>query len=203
MQGLEDKDSLRYHILESVKKFKTSWIELGQALYTVHRDKLYKDWGYQDFQAYTAKEIGIKKQTAIKLLRSYYFLEQEEPGYLKEDYLQAAGPEILPSYESIDILRLAKNKKSLDSHDYFNLKKAVFQNGQDPKETRKDLAVLIRQRQELDPEELRRKRKISTVKRFLSTLKSLKKELETLKLVSQPILKEAADLIRQLEAEIA
>ena len=58
-----DRDSLRYHILENAKMFKTSWIELGQALYSVWKNKMYRDWGYMTFDAYTSKEIGIKKQT--------------------------------------------------------------------------------------------------------------------------------------------
>ena len=80
-----DKESIRYRILNSAKNFKTSWIDLGQSLYSVWKDKLYKEWGYMTFEAYTAKEIGIKKPTAIKLLKSYYFLEREEPAYLRKD----------------------------------------------------------------------------------------------------------------------
>ena len=73
MKGL-DENSLRYHILESAKSFKTSWVELGRSLYSVWKDKLYKEWGYSTMDAYTGKEIGIRKQTAMKLLKSYYFL---------------------------------------------------------------------------------------------------------------------------------
>ena len=202
MQGLE-KDSLRYRILESAKNFKTSWIELGQALYTVCKDKLYKEWGYQTFEAYAGRETGIRKQTAMKLLRSYYFLEKEEPAYLAQDYLQNAPAASLPGYESINLLRQAKNKKALDSQDYFNLKKAIFEKGKDAQDARKDLSLLIRQRQELEPQEAQRKRKIATVKRFLAILKSLKSEMEVLKLVPQSLIREAANLIGELEAEIS
>ena len=85
LRNIEDKmasleeGSLRYHVLESAKNFKSSWIELGRSLYSVYKDKLYKAWGFNTFDAYTLKEIGIKKPTAMKLLRSYYFLEKEEP----------------------------------------------------------------------------------------------------------------------------
>ncbi|MFH1381247.1 MAG: hypothetical protein ABIH57_03655, partial [Candidatus Omnitrophota bacterium] len=65
-----DGDSVRYLVLNSAKAFKKSWITLGQALYTVWKDKLYKNWGYNTFEAYTTKETGIRKQTALKLLRS-------------------------------------------------------------------------------------------------------------------------------------
>ncbi len=198
-----DENSLRYQILESAKNFKTSWIDLGRALYSVWKDKLYKEWGYSTFDAYTIREIGIRKQTSMKLLRSYYFLEQEEPGYLKEDYVQSSEAASLPSYESIDVLRLAKNKKLLDEADYDNFKKAIFEKGKDAREVKKDLTAIIRQREELEPEEARERKRISTVKRFLSTLKSLKEEITVSKLVSASIIKEVSKLIDKLESEIS
>jgi hypothetical protein len=209
LKSIEEKmedlkpDSLRYHILESARAFKTSWIELGRALYSAWKDKLYKEWGYASFDIYTAREIGIRKQTAMKLLRSYYFLEREEPEYLKKDYAESREAAIVPGYESIDVLRLAKNKKGLDSQDYAHLKKEIFEKGRDVREVRKDLVSLLRQRQELEPEEAYQKRRLVTVKRFLSTLKSLKKEIEVSKLLPAPLIKEVAALISRLESELA
>lgn len=201
MEGM-DRDSLRYHVLENAKHFKTSWVELGRSLYSVWKDRLYKGWGYSAFDSYASREIGIRKQTAMKLLRSYYFLEKEEPAYLREGYADSVEAAKVPGYESIDLLRLAKNKKALDDEDYAGLKKEVFEKGRDFREVRKDLTTLIRQRQELEPEEAWQKRKLATVKRFLSALKSLKKELEVSKLLPFPIIKDAAELIQKLEAEI-
>ncbi len=198
-----DETSLRYHILQSAKDFKTSWIELGRSLYSVWRDKLYKEWGYTTMDAYTTREIGIRKPTAMKLLRSYYFLEKEEPLYLQENYAASAKAALVPSYESIDVLRLAKNKKALDSHEYAGLKKEIFEQGRDAREVKKELTNLIKQKEELDPEEARKKRKVAVVKRFLTTLKALKAELEMSKLVSSSVIKETASLINKLEAEIS
>lgn len=198
-----DVNSLRYKILSSAKSFKTSWIELGQALYSVFKDKLYKDWGFSSFDAYTSREIGIRKQTAMKLLKSYYFLEKEEPAYLQGYTEDSANIASLPSYETIDVLRLAKNKKTLDNTDYARLKSEIFEKGKDSREVRKDLTALIRQREELEPEEARRRRKIATLRRFLGTLKSLKEEIEISKLLPTSLIKEAASLIDKLEAEIA
>ena len=118
-----DVNSLRYHILESAKNFKCSWIELGRSLYSVWKDKMYKEWGYVNFDVYVSREIGIRKQTAMKLLKSYYFLEKEEPQYLKNEYAALAEPAQLPSYESVNILRQAKNNKGLDEDDYRRLKR--------------------------------------------------------------------------------
>jgi hypothetical protein len=201
MEGM-DKNSLRYQILESAKNFKTSWIELGRALYSVWKDKLYKDWGYNDFDTYTSREIGIRKQTALKLLRSYYFLEKEEPHYLKTDYTESVQASQLPNYESIDVLRLAKNKKSLDEGDYDNLKKLVFEKGKDAREVKKDLVSLIRQRQELEPQEARQERKAAQVKRLVSALKTLKNEIEISKTLPHSLIKDLNNLINKLELEI-
>lgn len=209
MENLEEKmkdldtNSLRYHVLESAKKFKTSWVDLARSLYSVYKDKLYKDWGFSTIEAYTAREIGIRKQTAMKLMRSYYFLEKEEPECLLEEDAQSQGALSVPSYESVDVLRLAKNKKGLDSADYEHLKKEVFEKGKDHREVKKDLTAMIRQREELAPEEAYQKRRLTTIRRFLGTLKAIKEEAEVNKLLSAALIKEAASLIKKLELEIS
>lgn len=204
-QKMEDLDvsSIRYHVLEAARNFKTSWIALGRALYTVWKDKLYKDWGYTTLDAYTIREIGIRKQTAMKLLRSYYFLEKEEPGYLKKELAESGEVALVPAYEAIDLLRKAKGNKAIDSHDYMNLKNKIFEKGKEVSEVRKDLTSLIRQREELVPEEVYEKKKLTTVKRFLSVLKSLKQEIEIYKLLPSPIIKEISALVAKLESEIS
>ena len=194
-------DSVREHTLQCAKNFKTSWVDLGRALYSVWKDKLFKEWGYATFDGYTSKEINIRKLTALKLLRSYYFLEKEEPQYLKEDYQESADAAKVPSFESIDALRLAKNKK-LDSFDYNNLKKDVFSKGKDVRDIKKDLTALIRQREELTPEEAWEKKRGAQLKRLLSTLKSLKREIEAEKILPMSMLKEITHLIDKLEVEL-
>ncbi|MFA6384892.1 MAG: hypothetical protein WCY10_05950 [Candidatus Omnitrophota bacterium] len=193
---------VRQHVLQTAKDFKSSWIELGRALYSVHRDKLYKEWGFATFEAYTSKEIGIRNQTAMKLLRSYSFLEKEEPGYLKEESDGAADPAAMPSYESVNALRLAKNNKNIDNDDYENLKKGVFQEGKDALEVKKDLTCLIRERKELEPEEARAEKRAVVIRRFLSTLKSLKMELETTKMLPASLTKDVDALIKRVQEEM-
>ncbi|MEI6831406.1 MAG: hypothetical protein WCK61_01720 [Candidatus Omnitrophota bacterium] len=201
MEGL-DRGSLRYHILESAKNFKCSWIELGRSLYSVWKEKMYKEWGYINFDIYVSREIGIRKQTAMKLLKSYYFLEKEEPQYLKADYAQNNLAAQIPSYESVDILRQAKNKKVLDENDYNNLKKEIFEKGRDAVELKKNLGVIIRSRQELEPEEAQEKRKMVTLRRLLGQLRSLKQEVEVLKMLPMPLIKELDALIKKFDLEI-
>ena len=201
MASLEE-GSLRYHVLESARNFKLSWIGLGRSLYSVLKDKLYKEWGFATFEAYTAKEVGIKKITAMKLLRSYYFLEKEEPDYLKGDYGDSVNTAKLPTYEAVDLLRKAKNKKDIDEDDYSKLKKDVFEHGKDTQEVRKGLTALIRQRQELAPEEAQEKRRLVTLKRLLGSLRSLKQEAEMSHLLPALLIREVGELIKKIEAEL-
>lgn len=199
--GSVEPDSIRHQVLRCAKNFKTSWIELGQALYAVWKDKQYKQWGYLTFDAYTAKEIGIKKQTAMKLLKSYYFLEKEEPDVLAKEQVEATSPAAIPSYEAVNLLRLAKENDAIDRTEYNRIKKDAFEGGKEPREIKKDLTALIRQREELDPDEAREKKRSAAIRRFLGTLKALKNELETAKLVSSGVLKEVQTLIKKIEME--
>jgi len=201
MTGL-DTESLRFQILQNAKSFKTSWIDLGQALYSVWKDKLFKDWGYLTFDAYTSKEIGIRKNTAIKLLKTYYFLEKEEPHLLNKEYVNTKDASEVPSYEAVDVLRLAKKKQLLDEDDYKRFRKDIFEKGRDGREVKKDLTALIKQREELEPDEARKKKRETTIRRLLASLKSLKRELEVTKILPSDVLKQTNALINRIEAEV-
>lgn len=209
IQALEDKisgfdgEGIRRSILENAKGFKTSWINLGQALYTVWRDKLYKGWGYDKFETYTTKEIGIRKQTAIKLLRSYCFLEKEDPLYLKRDYNDHAEASTIPTYESVDVLRLASSKKGLGKEDYASIKRSVLQMGKDSCAARKDITALMRQREELQPEEAWQKKRETLIRRFLTTLKSLVMQARASSMLSSKSIDDMQKIIDRIELEIS
>jgi hypothetical protein len=164
---------------------------------------MYKEWGYLNFDTYASREIGIRKQTAMKLLKSYYFLEKEEPQYLKSDYAETAQAANIPSYESVDILRQARNKKVLDEKDYSSLKKEIFENGRDALELKKSLGVIIRQRQEMDPQEAQEKRKEALLKRIIGQLRALKKEAEVLKMLPVPLIRDIDALIGRIDEEFS
>lgn len=197
-----DSNSLRYQILKNTKIFKSSWIELGQALYTTWKDKRYKEWGYSTFEAFSSKEIGLRKNTALKLLKSYYFLEQKEPHYLSTDYVDQTNAAGMPTYESVNLLRQASNHKELNDDDFLKIKDKILTKGGDAREVKKDLTALIKQREELSPEEARNKKKMTQLKRLLSTLKSLRDEIKISKTLPAQLIKDTEKLIDKLEVGI-
>ena len=59
-------ETLRQKTLETARRHKASWIELGQYLFSIQKDKLFKQWGFLSFETYCKKELDIKETTAAK-----------------------------------------------------------------------------------------------------------------------------------------
>ncbi len=121
MQEL-DPASERYRILDTAKRFKSSWVELGERLLAVSSRNLYQEWGYQSFDDYCAREIRIKKPTAQKLTLAYRYMEKEEPELLKRR--NELKP--LPDYRSVDLLRQAREEQTFSDEEYADLRKSVI-----------------------------------------------------------------------------
>ena len=193
---------LRDMVIESARNFKISWVQLGQVLYTVWKDKLYYDWGYENFEVYVGKEVGIKKKTAVKLLRNYFYLENEEPKFVEKENLENTEPVKVPNEDAVNVVRLAQARKDLDRRDYQKLKTDALENFKDAGLLKKDLTNYIKEREEITPEEARQKEREKIVKRYLTTLRSLRKEAEILKLFPEVITKDIQGLVEKIEKEL-
>lgn len=122
---MEDLDpgSERYQVLATAKRFKSSWVELGEQLIKVNSRTLYREWGYQSFEEYCVQEVRIKKPTAEKLTLAYRFMERQEPQYLSQE----APLKPLPDFRSVDLLRQAREEKNFSEEEYADLRKSVFE----------------------------------------------------------------------------
>jgi len=200
-----DKDSLRQKVLDVTKRHKASWIELGQCLYTIYHDKFYKDWGFISFETYCWKELRLKQTTAMKLLKSYYFLEKEEPKFIaKAGSEQGENSSEIPGYESVNILRLAKESKKISEEEYEDLRESVIKKAGEPKEVRAQVKQIVQEREEStkDPKEVRREKRNTAIKRFMTTLSNTKKELASERLIPDYLLKQIDALLKKLEDQL-
>lgn len=194
---------IREKIIQAAKSHKASWMELGQYLFTVYKEKLYKNWSFLSFEAYCQKELGIKPTTASKLLKSYYFLEKEEPLYVREDFKQKIQPNGVPDYNSVHLLRLAKENKEISTSDYAHIRKAVLDKCQDAKEVRAEIKKLaVAPEDETDSIEIRNERRKSAIKKIMSYLGQAQKELESQKFLPVYLLRQMEDLRNKLEDQI-
>jgi hypothetical protein len=200
MQEL-DPASLRYRALDCARGFKNSWIGLGQALFSIYKDKHFKEWGYLTFEAYCAKEIGIRQPTALKLLKSYSFLEREEPSFLKASVSEDRKPSQIPSCESVNALRLVKENERVSKGDYQKIREDVFENAKEDKEVKQKIRYLLKSSAPaLSAEEKEEKREVA-LGRILSSLRGTKLQLQEFSFPSKVIraLDELVDLLSEYQ----
>ena len=195
MAGLEP-GTIRYETLEAAKRFKSSWVELGRMLWTVWREKKYREWGYLTFDAYCAKEIGIKTSTAKKLLHSYYFLEKEEPSVLKRITEEPAAN--LPNVDAVNLLRLLSKRQAVPEENYQQLRSYILEKGKEAPEVRREVRMML-EAAEPDPEAARAARRQATLRRMIGTLRGIRQECEAAKFLPQKLLNEIQSLTKKLE----
>ena len=196
--GELEPESLRYKVLDCARGFKSSWIELGQYLFSVYKDKLFKDWEYLTFEAYCLKEIGIKQTTAMKLLKSYSFLEHQEPAFLKKQSLEERKPNQIPSYESVNALRVAKESERLSLSEYETLREEVLDDVKEEDEVKKKIRYILKNNAPKASAEDKETRKEEIVKKFLSQLRTARNEMGLHSFPSK-IIKQMDDLVAVLE----
>ena len=209
--GLEE-GSIRHATLKAARDFKMSWIRLGQMLHQVYRQKSFKEWGYMTFEGYVTKEIGVRQQTASKLMKSYLFLEREEPLYVRAETISDEANSLegsdkkelpsakIPSYEAVDALRRAKGK--ISDEEYHDLRKEAFENGREGKEIRQKAALIMREKEPPDPEKVRATRRQLVLGRLLKMLKSFGDEAEHTKFLPKALIHQLTDLAEKIEEEL-
>ena len=197
-----EQDELRDKVVEVARRHKASWIELGQYLHTIQKNKIYKYWGYLEFDNYCQKELGIKPTTALKMTRSYLYLEREEPRVIESHHANEENPRTIPSYESVNILRLARKNPLLQEKDMATIREHVFDEAREPKEVRAHVRRLLSDREVKDSGEVRKSRRNSAIKRLISVLNNTRKELENEKLLPVHLLNQIDELSTKLQDQL-
>jgi hypothetical protein len=120
--------SERADLLESAKKFKANWIELGKQLARVFEKKLYEKWGYDDFDRYVTAELHLRKDTAHKLVRSYTFVQSARPEYLKPERRDE-----MPPIEVVDFISKKQEREELPPKQLEEFATQAFDNAWSPR----------------------------------------------------------------------
>jgi len=97
-------DPERAETLARARRFKSSWLELAEALTRVQRSGAWRDWGFDSFEKYARVELHLRNETVLKLTGSYGFLQRSAPAVLERDGVT----EPIPSYQAVDFLRRAE-----------------------------------------------------------------------------------------------
>ncbi len=122
-QASHADDPARVTIIACARRFKSSWIELAEALVEVRRENSWKPWGYSSFDDYTRIELRLKRETVEKLTGSYAFLQRRAPRVLERDGLE----EPIPSYQAVDFLRRAEEQEDAPSEAIEGIRQKVLE----------------------------------------------------------------------------
>lgn len=134
-----DQESTRAQVLRSVVDFRKSWLSLGMMLTNVAYGGDYKEWGYDDFEVYCARELGLKKQTAKKLMISYAYMKKELPSLI----MGTDGEnKPIPEYQTVAALADLEKCKNIDEEELQEVKADVLGGEIDDKEVRKKIREL-------------------------------------------------------------
>ena len=104
-------DPDRAELLHRARRFKTSWIELAEALTDVRRNGQWKRWGHDSFEAYAKTELHLRQETVDKLTGSFLFLQKRAPEVLRRDGIERE----IPTYQAVDFLRRAEESERAPS----------------------------------------------------------------------------------------
>lgn len=189
MEQLEP-GSDRYVVLDKAKRFKSSWVELGEKLLQVSSKGNFREWGYQSFEEYCVQEIRIKRGTAEKLTMAYRFMEKEEPQLL--DKREELKP--LPDYRSIDLLRKAKEEKGFSEEEYGDLRKSVVEEDRSHPTVLKKYKEVAALREEVNP--------LAPIKASISAARRLDSTLRGLENPPSVYLAQVGEIIAHLEEEL-
>lgn len=138
--------SLRHQVLASLRQFRASWVELGRLLNEVVYGGDYKEWGYDDFEVYCARELGLKKPTVQKLMVSYNYMKKYESNRLRDYEDNASGPltSAIPDFQTVELLDKVRRQEKLPDDAIGELHRRAFDGDTEEPELRKELRQCLR-----------------------------------------------------------
>ncbi|MCC8190393.1 MAG: hypothetical protein LIP77_07115 [Planctomycetes bacterium] len=144
LAGIEP-DSLRHRVLVALQAFRASWVTLGGLLIQMAYGGDYKDAGYDDFEVYCARELGLKKPTVQKLMISYNYMKKYEAARLAalEDGQTDTAPGA-PEYTTIELLDRVRRDEAIPQEEAEEIHRQVFGAGGTASE--KDLRRELREK---------------------------------------------------------
>lgn len=113
--------SFRRTVLESARRFKSSWVDLGRLLSRVRSEEAWREWGHETFEGYCTRELFLTRATAEKLTMSYGFLERREPEVVRAREIREAPP-----FEVIEVLSRAEAAGRLDDEAWGEMRRGVL-----------------------------------------------------------------------------
>lgn len=141
---------IREETKKALATYRGAWVELGRLLNEVVYGGDYKEWGYDDFEVYCARELGLKKPTVQKLMVSYNYMRKHQAGKLEA--LEKGECVIFPSHDTLALLDKAERAEGVPERDLNELRFQAF-SGDISDDTHKEFRSRLAPKREVDPDE--------------------------------------------------
>lgn len=198
MEGLSP-ESVRYQVLVSLRKFRSSWVELGRLLTDIAYGGDYKEWGYEDFEIYCARELGLKKPTVKKLMVSYNYMKSYAPERLeKHEEEQDTGYDV-PDYQTVELLKKTREREDINDDEKEELHRMAFEGAGDEGVLRKEIRQRLQpvSREDIDEANSNRRREVDCLLRLA---RSLRQKLASARSVPEGLKDRIDQALLELEA---
>ena len=137
-------DRIRSELIEMTKKYKASWFpDLGELLYKVKNDRLYRSWSdkngnkFRSFTKYSEHDLHICSSVASDIVLAYGYIATHHKKMIEN--FPSDGK--IPGYNDIVILLRAKNK--ISDNDFESIDKMLFNDQIGRDKLRKRLRDLV------------------------------------------------------------
>ena len=140
-----DPESQRYKVLSALRQFRASWVELGRLLNDVVYGGDYKEWGYDDFEVYCARELGLKKPTVQKLMISYNYMKKYEANRLTDYEDETETGEVsVPDFQTVALLDRVRRTDDVEPEAMEDLHRRAFDGEGEEPELRRELRMMLK-----------------------------------------------------------
>lgn len=162
-----DPESFRYKVLETAKKFKSNWLDLGQNLSDLLKNQDFQKWGYRNFEDYCKRELKIKLDTAMKLVSSFGYLKKHEPKLI------SSGLESVPDFKVINKLADIEKIPDFGKEKFKELHEQVFNEGISEGKLQKQIMSMSSNESIESPKDDNDEKLLEKLKKSINILKNL------------------------------
>lgn len=157
---------LREQVKLARRVHQNSYVELGRLLNEVVYGGDYKEWGYDDFETYCGKELGLKKATIQKLMVSYNYMRKYQPKKLAK--MEEGGDVLLPSMDTVAALDKVERLDQTPQEEMKELRRQAFASTGEVEQAavKKQINTAAKTLKEVDPDAREKAAILSTARKL-------------------------------------
>lgn len=173
----------RQEVIKKAKKIQGDWISFSADIYAIWKDKIYVDYGYENFESYMVGDLGMLPSLGKNIMKNYFYLENDHTHLTQP---KAIEKHKLPTVEAVTFLRNQKNKigKKISNEHYEKLQEVGISNAEPVKKVKNMYKDFVEEFDNRSVEEKYIEERKKLLDSYLKTLDKISTLLENSKVKS-------------------